>query len=199
MSVLGHDRIVGAMQLPDPKERLYVSPILSAKQIGDASIDVRLGNDFYTTRRGNVGTLDPRDRDTQPDRFRNRHRLNTRERFFLHPNELALAGTLEYFKFPNSLCASVTSRSKWGRLGLLIATATAVHPGFKGVITLELVNHGNVPLVLYPGLLIAQVILFESDGATPYVGDLSGKTDAHPSDVSKGWQGDIDFWCMEDK
>jgi len=195
MSVLGHRRIIEAMQCGDPKERLYISPILDAKQIGDASIDIRLGNDFFTTRRGNLGVLDPKVRDTQPDRFRNRHRLNTKEPFYLHPNEVALAGTMEYFRFPKALSASVTSRSKWGRLGLIIATATAIHPGFKGVITLELVNHGNVPLVLYPGLLIAQVIFYETDGATPYDGDLSGKTDAHPSDISKGWQSDMQFWC----
>jgi dCTP deaminase len=78
---------------------------------------------------------------------------------------------------------------------LVIATATAIHPGFQGVITLELVNHGNVPLVLYPGLLVAQVIFTESAGATAYSGDLSRKTDAHPSDISTGWQGDMSFWC----
>lgn len=195
MSVLGHRFIIRAMQRENPRDRLYVSPILDAKQIGDASIDVRLGNDFFTTKRGNIGVLDPKDRDTRPDRFRHRHRLNTRDPFHLHPNEVAIAGTLEYFRFPDSLSASVTSRSKWGRLGLIIATATAIHPGFRGVITLELVNHGNVPLVLYPGLLVAQVIFHRTIGATPYAGDLSGKTDAHPPDLSKGWQSDMDFWC----
>ena len=80
----------------------------------------------------------------------------------------------------------------------IIATATAVHPGFTGTITLELVNHGNVPLVLYPGLLVAQMTFYECDGATEYKSDeLSGRTGAHPSDVRGEWQDDMTFWCPQ--
>ncbi len=107
---------------------------------------------------------------------------------------MALASTLEYVRMPNDLSASVTSRSKWGRLGLVIATATAVHPGFTSVVTLELVNHGGVPLVLYPGLMVAQLILFETRGAVPYVGTLGGQVTPFAPDHAAPWQTDMDFW-----
>ncbi len=197
MTVLGHDRIVEVLKQNNSYKRLYITPLFDAKQIGDASVDVRLGNDFLTTKRGNIGVLDPRDPETRPDRFRYRHRLNRGERFFLHPNEVALASTLEFFRLPLNLAAYVTSRSKWGRVGLIIATATAIHPGFTGTITLELVNHSNVPLVLYPGLLVAQVVLLDSTGATEYKGDLAGKTDAHAADMTKSWQRDMSFWTPD--
>lgn len=199
MSILGHDRITKALCEVDPVQRLYISPILDCKQIKEASVDVRLGYDFFTTKHGNIGVLDPAEQTTGPDRFRYRHRLNRYEKFYLHPNEVALASTLEYFRLPANIAASVTSRSKWGRLGLIIATATAIHPGFKGAITLELVNHGRVPLVLYPGLLIAQIIFFQSDGASEYLGDLAGKTDVHAADFSVQWQRDMSFWCPIEK
>ena len=49
------------------------------------------------------------------------------------------------------------SGSSWAREGLSIATASLIHPGYKGVVTLELANLGQIPLSLYPGLRIAQI------------------------------------------
>jgi deoxycytidine triphosphate deaminase len=45
-----------------------------------------------------------------------------------------------------------------GRLGLLVATATTIAPGFHGVVVLELANTGTVPLELVPGMAIAQIV-----------------------------------------
>jgi len=53
--------------------------------------------------------------------------------------------------------AYVAGRSTWGRLGLIVATAVGVHPGFAGNLTLELRNLGETPLTLYPGQTIAQL------------------------------------------
>jgi dCTP deaminase len=54
--------------------------------------------------------------------------------------------------------AYVTGKSSLGRLGLVIAAATQIDPGFKGSLTLELANVGTVPIRLYPGLCVAQLI-----------------------------------------
>lgn len=198
MSVLGRKRILKALAEKNPEERLFVSPILDKRQVGDASIDVRLGYDFVTVKRGNLGTLDPARRLDDPEKFRTHHRLNHREPFYLHPNEMALASTLEYVRIPATLAAYVTSRSKWGRTGLIIATATAIHPGFTSAITLELVNSGNVPLVMYPGLMVAQMILSDADGATPYRGDLGGQVSPFAPNQGSSWQRDMDFWLPPD-
>ena len=193
MSVLGRNRIVDALMTSDVDDRLFISPILDMNQIGDASVDVRLGYDFVTIKRGNLGSMDPAQRQLAPERFRTHHRLNHKEAFYLHPNEMALASTLEFVRIPSAIAAYVTSRSKWGRLGLVIATATAIHPGFTSTITLELINHGGVPLVLYPGLMVAQLIFYDAKGATLYQGDLSGQvTPLAPDDTQ--WQTDMEFW-----
>jgi len=44
---------------------------------------------------------------------------------------------------------------------LIIATATGVHPGFKGCLTLELTNVGEVPIAIEPGLRVCQLFLHE--------------------------------------
>ena len=65
---------------------------------------------------------------------------------------------------PKNLGGYVTSKSSWGRRGLIIATATGVHPGFKGCLTLELRNVGEIPIALYPGMPVCQ--FFVHDVAT---------------------------------
>ncbi len=56
-----------------------------------------------------------------------------------------------------------------GRLGLVTATATLVHPGYTGIITLELANLGDTPIALYPGVRIAQLVLHK---IAPIEGDV---------------------------
>lgn len=194
MSVLGKDEIKKLLQAEQLDQRLVITPMLNESQIGPASIDIRLGYDFITTRRGNLAYIDAAEIDVDANRYQARHYVNYKEAFYLHPNELVLASTLEYVRLPTSVAASVTSRSAWGRVGLLIATATAVHPGYTGTITLELVNHGEVPLVLYPGLSVAQIVLTNAVGSGEYKGRFGGHTDAQFSNIGTQDRRDINFW-----
>jgi dCTP deaminase len=76
----------------------------------------------------------------------------------LPPHTLALASTMEYFEIPNNLIARVEGKSSLGRLGLQVhLTAGFIDPGFKGNVTLELVNTLECHVKLYPGMLIAQI------------------------------------------
>lgn len=173
MSVLGRKKIVEFLSITSIHDRLIITPIVDDQQIGDSSIDLRLGNDFIVTRKGNLASIDPGKDNSQHRRYQAKHHINFGDKFYLHPNELVLAGTLEYVRLPKSLSGFVTSRSRWGRAGLVIATATAVAPGFAGSITLELVNLGEVPLVLYPGLRVSQLVLEYCDGGEEYSGELA--------------------------
>jgi hypothetical protein len=57
-----------------------------------------------------------------------------------------------------------THNSSLGRLGLIVhATAGFVDPGFRGTLTLEMTNFNSVPIVLRPGLPIAQLSLIGLD------------------------------------
>lgn len=198
MSVLGRSEIKKFMELSRLEDCLIVSPLLEPSQIGPGSIDIRLGNDFVVTRKGQLPSIDPARKGRWLSQYQNHHRVNIRQQFVLHPHQLVLASTLEYVKLPRTLAASVTSRSKWGRAGLVIATATAIHPGFGGTITLELVNVGEVPLILYPGLRVAQIVLFNCEGGDDYKGSFSGQTDpnfhtveADDSELDSFWTGEI--------
>ncbi|HEM7879477.1 TPA: dCTP deaminase [Burkholderia contaminans] len=198
MSILGRSELKNALSAEDISQRLIISPILQESQIGPGSVDIRLGNEFITTQRGNLASLDPGASEMglgEKRRFEHKRYVERAEQFVLHPRELVLAATLEYFRLPPNLAGYVTSRSAWGRAGLIIATAVAVHPGFTGTVTLELVNLGEVPLVLYPGLSVAQFVFFDCSGGEEYSGRFSGQISpqsSKPKDIEKR---DLSFWC----
>jgi dCTP deaminase len=147
-----------------PGNGFAVTPILDPDvQIGDASVDLRLGPDFVVTQRATeLALFDPVQVDEVAQRVQDYQQYVRRplgSAFYLHPGQFAIARTLEYVALPDDLSGQVLGRSSWGRLGLVIATATLIQPGFKGTLTLELANLGTVPLVLYVGLRVAQLSL----------------------------------------
>ena len=168
MSVLGKEQLKQRIEKKSYSEKLLVTPLLDEKQIGPASIDIRLGSSIIVPRRtftSKHDVTDPAAARLVEKRLYDRVRLKPRAEFILHPNQLILAVTFEYLSVPVDLCCQVASRSSWGRLGLIVATASMVQPGFKGCLTLELVNVSDSPIALYPGLLIGQLIFFDVDRA----------------------------------
>jgi dCTP deaminase len=81
-------------------------------------------------------------------------------------------------------------------MGLIIATATKVDPGFKGCITLEIINEGQVPIVLYPGILIAQLVLHKTSGKSRYSGRYNHPTGPQFPNFSKDYES-WKFWYPE--
>ncbi len=69
--------------------------------------------------------------------------------------------------------AYVIGRSSWGRHGLIIATATGVHPGFTGCLALELANVGEIPITIKPGTTICQIFIQKVDGVAKDLVDRS--------------------------
>ena len=156
-------------RLRDHTSGLAITPIIDApEQIGDASVDLRLGPDFIVTRRATgLALFDPARVDEIEERIRDYQDYVRRPpgtAFHLHPGEFVIARTLEFVTLPDTLAANVAGRSSWGRLGLVIQTAPLIQPTFRGTITLELANLGTVPIVLYVGLRVAQVSFFEVRG-----------------------------------
>jgi len=153
-------------RLLDHKSGFAITPIVDTdSQIAEASVDLRLGPDFIVAKRATgLSTFDPAQVDDIGERIRDYQDYMRRpvgSAFYLHPGQFALARTLEYLTLPREISAEVVGRSSWGRLGLVIATAPLIQPGFKGTVTLELSNLGTVPMVLYVGVRIAQATFYE--------------------------------------
>lgn len=155
------------------RERLIVTPLLDSDQLRGGSVDVRLGQEFILMKRSAKGPIDPMAMAQDPRDYQERVRVPIGDTMILHPNQLVLGVTFEFLQVPQDLMAYVIGRSSWGRLGLIVATAIMVSPGYRGSLTLELANLGDTPVYLYPGTRVAQLVfhtLTDSAGSYPEQG-----------------------------
>jgi dCTP deaminase len=156
-------------------ERHLATPVLDIAQVGLGSLDVRLGHQFIVFNKATgFRAIDPREGESLREQLEYHHqrilRVGYGEQLFLHPGDFVIARTFEYIWMPSDWLAYVAGRSSWGRLGIIIATATYINPEFKGTITLEITNLGEVPVSLIPLMRIAQLIFhragdFDSDSS----------------------------------
>lgn len=129
-----------------------------SRQIQPSSVDLRIGNEFKGFRIIRKPCIDPLDKSDLESYMESFH-LEQGEAFIIHPGEFALATTYEAVKLPDDLVARVEGRSSMGRLGITMhVTAGYIDPGFEGKITLEISNIGKMPVALYTGQRVCQIV-----------------------------------------
>jgi dCTP deaminase len=151
------------------EDRLVIEPLLGGVKIRNdkaeaASIDFHLGTRFVFLRRGRFVLHDPIEQKAHAEAYGNEIFIPLGSKLLLHPGQVVLGTTLEWYRFPRDLMAYVIGRSIWGRRGLLVVTASAVQPQTSGTITLELANIGDVAVVIRPGMALGQLFFH---GVTP--------------------------------
>lgn len=138
--------------------KIVIDPLKDEQQIQPSSVDMRLGDEFKVFKVIRKPYIDPKDEDDIAE-YMESSTVPEGEAFIIHPNEFALATTQEYVKVPDDLVARVEGRSSMGRLGVTMhVTAGYVDPGFEGRITLEISNIGAMPVALYPGQRVCQLV-----------------------------------------
>jgi len=150
---------------------LWIEPLLDQKQIGELTVDLRLGYDFLVsivTRRPYIGIARDNERFRAISTYFQPTRRELGERFILYPDQVVLATTLEYVALPSDCYADVLSRSSYTRLG--ISVNTMVQPGFRGCFSVELFNHGNNPVELVVGAKMFQMRLTQVADGMAYGG-----------------------------
>jgi dCTP deaminase len=166
MSVLSTRHIRARLSHKSDDKRLVITPILDPEtqlKDGDVSVDVRLGRIFSLPRPWSHSSMEDLSTALNAGPLVDQIVLDYGQPLILHPHQFVLARTLEVVRLPPDLMAYVVGRSSWGRRGLTVATATAVHPGFYGPITLELKNVGEVPISLYTFDRVAQLVFHTID------------------------------------
>jgi dCTP deaminase len=126
-----------------------------------ASVDLRLGPSFRVFHNHRIQVIDLAD---PPSGLTEHVEVADGDAFVIHPNEFVLGRTTEHVELPDDVVARIEGKSSLGRLGLIVhATAGFVDPGFSGTLTLEITNFNSVPIVLRPGLPIAQLSFMTLD------------------------------------
>ena len=166
-------------QPSNPGDPLVITPMPDLAELstsGAASVDIRLGCWFLACRQTRVALLDVYDNPADVPNEANlakTHYVPFGKGFVLHPQAVVLGVSLEWIRLPADRAAYVIGRSSWGRHGLIIATATGVHPGFTGCLTLELSNVGQLPITVKPGTPICQIFIHEVEAGDPKLVDRS--------------------------
>lgn len=163
MGVIGKKKLKEMLALPGHRiDSLVISPLLDREaQFDEDSIDVRLGNYFITTKHVRMDCV--RIGITKPQEVQQMIYIPFDEEIKVPPSGSVLGGSLEYIKLPFNVSAQVLTKSSWGRYFLTIATATWVHPGYRGCLTFELLNSSNVPIALKPGMVVGQLVFLETE------------------------------------
>lgn len=125
-----------------------------ASQLQPASYDIRLGNVFQLSDLYATAFIDPVKRIYGKTR---EMKVADGSEFILRPGVSVLATSKEFFGSDHYLI-QLGGKSSLARVGLMVHnTAGIINPGHFLHITLELTNQNIVPIVLRPGMEIAQI------------------------------------------
>ena len=170
MHLLDRAAILTSLQSPTP-DSLFIDPLLEESQVGNVTIDLRLGYDFLVsilTRKPSISITREVDGSHRAIKtYFQETRREIGEKFVVYPNQVVLATTLEYLSLPPDVYADILSRSSYTRLGIPINTM--LQPGYRGCAALELFNHGNSPIELVVGCRICQLRLYRLDSPRSYL------------------------------
>ncbi|MBP6881644.1 MAG: dCTP deaminase [Candidatus Pacebacteria bacterium] len=156
----------------------------SEKQLQLASYDVTLGNEFEVVDRHEIGASDPVNKI-----YPKTHKITIEDgdMFVLHPGENVLGKQKEFIGVDLEHLILLSGKSSLARIGLVVHnTAMLFNPGHKFYPTFELVNSSNIPIILRPGMAVAQLIFAQlTSPATKSYEDV-GRYDSKNSDHFTG-------------
>jgi dCTP deaminase len=125
------------------------------KRLQPASYDILLGNRFVVNDDQATHVVDP-----ARGIFAKTREIEVPDggEFVLHPGVSVLGLSKDYFG-SNRFLIQLSGKSSLARVGLMVHnTAGLINPGHFLQITLELCNLNSVPIILRPGMAIAQLL-----------------------------------------
>ena len=137
------------------EEKIVIKPF-NEDQLQVVSYDVRLSNEFQVTDRHSIDAVDPSNKKYPKTRTLS---VPDGEAFILHPGENVLGKQIEFIGCDLDHLILLSGKSSLARAGLVVHnTAMLFNPGHYFYPTFELVNVSNVPVILRPGMEIAQIL-----------------------------------------
>ena len=148
------------------QEKDMINPF-SEKQIKEAILswgvssygyDMRLSHEFKVLKKeiGEDALFDPKCIDK--DLF-----YDTKDDFcIIPPNSFVLGKSIEYFRIPRSILVICTGKSSYARCGIIV-NLTPFEPTWEGTATISISNTSPIPVKIYAGEGIAQLIFIESE------------------------------------
>lgn len=134
------------------------------KHLQPVSYDVTLGNEFQVTDQHSTNFVDPANKIYPKTRT---IKVKDGEQFILHPGENVLGKQREFIGVDRNHLILLSGKSSLARAGLVVHnTAMLFNPCHYFYPTFELVNTSNVPLILRPGMTVAQLLFAKLSSPT---------------------------------
>jgi len=132
---------------------ITLRPFTSAR-LQQASYDICLGNKFVVNDEGATHFIDPVKKLYAKTRD---FTVADGKPYVLHPG-ISVLGTSKEFFGSNKYLIQLNGKSSLARIGLMVHnTAGIINPGHFLHVTFEITNQSNVPVILRPGMEIAQI------------------------------------------
>ena len=139
----------------EPFEEGTVRPNIISYGLSSYGYDMRVSNTFKIF--SGSGTLDPKSMSSSSFSDIMCDILE------LSPHSSALAQSVEYFRIPRDIITITYGKSTYARCGVIV-NVTPFEPEWEGYVTISLLNTNNLPVKIYGGEGIAQVLFLSVDG-----------------------------------
>lgn len=144
--------------------RIKITPF-SKRNLGPASYDLTLDDKFREFRAHKTINV------KNNTNYKNYSTYFKAKSVVLLPNDFVLGVTKERIKLPKDICAWLSGRSRFARLGLAVhVTANFVQPNINNVQVLEIRNLSEVPLKINAGTKVCQIMFERCEGKAKYKG-----------------------------
>lgn len=150
------------------EKRLVLKPF-SKDMVRENGIDFRLSNEIVRHKQMPKDFIyDPSDEKSMANAFTKSKKTS---KMILEPKEQVLLSTYEHLSMPDDMVAFVELRSTWARNGLSMPP-TIIDAGFRGTITLEVINNAPFRMLLRPRYPFAHIIFMKATSRikNPYSG-----------------------------
>lgn len=134
--------------------QLKISP-LEEDQIGGASVDLTLSNEWYFFKKQYIG----KKVDLNKVSFKTAMNKVKSKSITLKQGEMCLGKTVEKLTLAPNILGTLEGRSRYARMGLAVhITSALVQPGSDNHQILEIVNFAPFSVKLHAGMRISQVV-----------------------------------------
>jgi len=169
MAILTHDELLSRID----SGTIRIEPF-DAKRVGPASIDFTLGRQFRKFKHLDQ-TIELSSDTFNPDDYSDL--VTIHDRFVIGRHETVLGVTVEKLTLPPTICGWIQGRSRFARVGLMVhITSSFIQPGVSNHQVLEIYNAGPVPIAVYPGIAICQIVFEDTIGSALYQGKYKNQS-----------------------
>ena len=139
----------------DPYEESLVGKGTISYGVSSYGYDFRVDRNYKLLQEGSVSILDPKR--ASEDSYRDYEGVSC----LIPARSFVLCRSYEYFRMPRNVLGICVGKSTYARCGVSV-NVTPLEPEWEGRLTMSVINNGPVPVRIYSGEGIAQLLFLRA-------------------------------------